>query len=620
MPIPKNISKEHIEKAIEELRNYEIPLNRLSERYFLKFGDIEYPPKYTITIANKFANGEEWPSENFQAIEAKTYLKKLGFTIIDIKSDKIGFYFQLKQFLDQAKTDELKYSHYIKEYSGLKVKVSFGQGNQARIPWIAFLKEGETVQNGIYPVYLYYKEFKLLILAYGVSETNKPTSSWQLKDRKTIKEYFSEKELIHPDRYGNSFIFKVYDLSSYLDLDEELIDLDLDSLIEIYLNQDLVKNEPPTHQFEYNLLFISAIKVGLKISNFMILRFIASLLSKPFVVLTGLSGSGKTKLAQVFAKWICENENQYKLIPVGADWTNREPLLGYPNALETGRYVLPENGTLSIILEAAKEENQNKPYFLILDEMNLSHVERYFADFLSAMESGEEIPLRPESVDWKDNIPSKIKLPKNLFIVGTVNIDETTYMFSPKVLDRANVIEFRVSGTEMEQFLKDIKPLHLESLNGLGANMAASFVEHANNKELKPVNAGDLNTTLIDFFKELKKTGAEFGYRSASEIYRFVGVVNKLDPEWKMDQIIDCAIMQKLLPKVHGSRRKLEPVLKSLGSLCLADGKTIEEIFNRKSEVDFNDPYISKYPLSLEKIDRMYKGLIDNGFTSYAEA
>jgi len=371
---------------------------------------------------------------------------------------------------------------------------------------------------------------------------------------------------------------------------------------------------------DFKSLQIALLNLGLIFSESLITRFVSSLLTKPFVILTGLSGSGKTKLAQVFAKWICENESQYKLIPVGADWTNREPLLGYPNALEAGKYVLPENGVLSLILEAEKDENQNKPYFLILDEMNLSHVERYFADFLSAMESGEDIPLHPESKDWKDDIPAKIKLPKNLFIVGTVNIDETTYMFSPKVLDRANVIEFRVSESEMEQFLKNIQPLNLASINGLGAKMAASFVELAKNKDLKPTYIDNLNTALIGFFNELKKTGAEFGYRSASEIHRFVAVANQLEPDWEMEEIIDCAIMQKLLPKVHGSRRKLEPVLKTLGSLCLTDGKTIEEIFNRKADIDFNDPAVSKYPLSLEKIDRMYKGLIDNGFTSYAEA
>jgi 5-methylcytosine-specific restriction protein B len=620
MPIPKNISKEHIEKAIEEIQNSVIPAERLSVHYFLKIGNKEFPPKYVISIANKFANDIELPSFNFTAVEAKNFLTKLKFVIItrNNSGNGIGYFQQLKKFLEQCKTSDLTTAKYQREYLGLKVKVSFGQGNQARIPWIAFLKEGETVQNGIYPVYLYYKEFNLLFLAKGVSETNKPINSWQLKNEILIKQFFAEKGLVHPDRYGNSFVYEVYDLSSSLELDEESINSDLEELLEIYLHQDRVLKVLQSAKFDISLLFHAISMVGLNFPDELIERYVASLITKNFMLLTGLSGSGKTKLAQVFAKWICEKESHYKLIPVGADWTNREPLLGYPNALESGKYVSPENGVLELILEA--RENQAKPYFLILDEMNLSHVERYFADFLSAMESGEDIPLHPESEDWKDKIPAKIKLPKNLFIVGTVNIDETTYMFSPKVLDRANVIEFRVSETEMEQFLVDIKPLELESIIGLGAKMAASFVELANNKDLKPANTESLNKTLNNFFKELKKTGAEFGYRSATEIHRFVAVANQLDPNWKMAGIIDCAIMQKLLPKVHGSRRKLEPVLKTLGSLCLADGKTIEDFFNRKTDVDFNDPATAKYPLSLEKIDRMYKGLTDNGFTSYAEA
>ena len=340
-------------------------------------------------------------------------------------------------------------------------------------------------------------------------------------------------------------------------------------------------------------------------------RFISSLLTKPFVILTGLSGSGKTKLAQAFAMWICEDEDQFCIVPVGADWTNREPLLGFPNALEPEKYVKPDNRVLDIIIEA--NENENKPYFLILDEMNLSHVERYFADFLSVMESKEKIDLHSGSKVW-NGVPEKIGFPKNLFVIGTVNIDETTYMFSPKVLDRANVIEFRVTAAEMESYLISNTQINLKDLKGEGTNMAANFVELAKDTNLYTTDIKQLNETLMNFFVELKKTGAEFGYRSASEITRFVAVANKLDPTWGLIEITDAAIMQKLLPKVHGSRRKLEPVLKALGLLCLNDGNSFEDYLSK------NDVSMEKYPLSLEKIVRMYNNLLSNGFTSYAEA
>ena len=195
----------------------------------------------------------------------------------------------------------------------------------------------------------------------------------------------------------------------------------------------------PQINFDSENFYQSCKDSGLKYKRELITRYIASLATKPFVLLSGLSGSGKTKLAQAFAQWICESEEQYTLIPVGADWTNREPLLGYPNALKDNEYVKPDNDALHLLLNAKKDET--RPYFLILDEMNLSHVERYFADFLSTMESKNTIPLH--KIDNEiNNIPKTIKLPPNLFIVGTVNIDETTYMFSPKVLDRANTIEF----------------------------------------------------------------------------------------------------------------------------------------------------------------------------------
>jgi 5-methylcytosine-specific restriction protein B len=354
----------------------------------------------------------------------------------------------------------------------------------------------------------------------------------------------------------------------------------------------------------------------LYIPDRLIIRFISSLLTKPFVILTGLSGSGKTKLAQAFAMWICENDNQYCIVPVGADWTNREPLLGFPNALKHEEYVKPDNRVLDLIIEANK--NENKPYFLILDEMNLSHVERYFADFLSVMESKNKIALHPGDNDWND-VPSQIGFPKNLFIIGTVNIDETTYMFSPKVLDRASVIEFRVTAAEMESYLESNAEINLDDLKSEGRNMAGSFVELAKDTSLAASEEKVLNKTLMSFFVELKKTGAEFGYRSASEILRFAAVANKLDAAWSSSEITDAAIMQKLLPKVHGSRRKLEPVLKTLGTLCLQDGQKMEDYIS-KSEIDFADNTKIKYPISLEKILRMYQSLISNGFTSYAEA
>jgi 5-methylcytosine-specific restriction endonuclease McrBC GTP-binding regulatory subunit McrB len=234
------------------------------------------------------------------------------------------------------------------------------------------------------------------------------------------------------------------------------------------------------------------------------------------------------------------------------------------------------------------------------------------------MESKESIPLYSEG-QVTNGVPSALTIPKNLFIIGTVNIDETTNMFSPKVLDRANTIEFRVTEKEMEGFLSNIKEINMESLNAKGAGMAKSFLELSENKSFPDTDNKETNEMLIRFFVELKKTGAEFGYRSATEILRLINQLNVLDDSLTLNEKLDIAIMQKLLPKLHGSRRKLCPILETLGSFCIdGDVKMVKDVFEKK-DFDFESANVL-FPLSLEKITRMYRGAIDNGFASFAEA
>ncbi|MFM2208031.1 MAG: hypothetical protein RL213_2006 [Bacteroidota bacterium] len=523
----------------------------------------------------------------------------------------MSYYSELLKFLSQSKTNDLGTASYLNNFKGLSVKVSFGKGNQARVPWIAFLDNADSVQQGIYPVYLLYKEKKLLILAYGISETYSTKRTWDLSNVKTIKEYFKDNNLGEPERYGNSYVFRSYNIER--GIIQEEVEADLEKLIQIY-KENRSGRDPGSSTFGFSELIKTIKDAGLSYSGNLILRFTASLLTKPFVILTGLSGSGKTKLAQAFVKWLCKDESQYRIIPVAADWTNREPLLGYPNALKPEEYVKPESGVLDLIIQA--NYRPNLPHFLILDEMNLSHVERYFADFLSAMESQEEIPLYSEG-KVQNGVPAKLKVPSNLFIIGTVNIDETTNMFSPKVLDRANTIEFRITQVELMSFLIGIKSVNIEILSGKGSGMSKSFLDMASNKDF--VHDDQINSVLLHFFSELKKTGAEFGYRSAAEILNLIHNLSELDHSLTTHQKLDIAIMQKLLPKLHGSRRKLCPVLETLASLCISENVRIVKDVFENSHFDFNGANVL-YPLSLEKITRMYRGAIDNGFTSFAEA
>ena len=360
-------------------------------------------------------------------------------------------------------------------------------------------------------------------------------------------------------------------------------------------------------EFEVDTFISDLIKSGLQFAPEFITRFVSSLLTKQFVILTGLTGSGKTKLAEAFSHWIVQNVNkQICMVAVGADWNSRDALLGYPNALKPEEYVKPDNGVLDLLINA--QNDQTHPYFLILDEMNMSYVERYFADFLSAMESAsKKISLH---ADWGEcDIPAEISLPKNLFIIGTVNIDETTYMFSPKVLDRANVIEFRIAKDAMSAYLANPAHVDIQKLNSNGNLSAESFVDMASQEYMADESYTDV---LNNFFKSLADIGAEFGYRTAYEMMRFMAIYKTLDKNAKEDDVLDAAIMQKMLPKVHGSRNRIEPALKKLASLCL-NTETADPFADSAEET-------AKYKLSYDKIKRMHEKLLSEGFTSYAEA
>lgn len=399
----------------------------------------------------------------------------------------------------------------------------------------------------------------------------------------------------------------------------EKIDSDHDSFILGYntifkiCKYYIDNSEQDFKSFDCNSCHELLTRSGLYYSSTLVSRFLSSLITKPFVLLSGLAGSGKTKLAEAVALWLSDNPiEQICLTAVGADWTNRDPILGYANTLKDKSYIKPESGVLQLILRA--NQNLNKPYFLILDEMNMSHVERYFTDFLSAMESSKREIMLHEGVDLWNGVPGCIQLPKNLFIIGTVNIDETTYMFSPKVLDRANVIEFRVSSEDLSNFLRQPQGIDLSLLTGSGSAFAEDFVLQA--QQIKKVEV-DLKDSLMPFFYQLQDVGAEFGFRTAYEISRYYTVCRELT-DLSKNEIIDSIIIQKLLPKLHGSRRKILPVLEVMASLCFVsnEGLTLAQIKIQK--VAENDDVI--YKLSLQKILRMYQRAMQDGFTSFSEA
>jgi hypothetical protein len=444
--------------------------------------------------------------------------------------------------------------------------------------------------------------------------------------------------------------------------DESAKPLDGQSLDDIL--RDTVANPPefltdlggvsgkPTEMLTAFEAVANGAEVGLCVGHDFLLRFTAALGAKRFLILSGLAGSGKTKLAQAFARWItpAPDEGQlpaYAVIPVGADWTGNDNILGYPDGLDATRYVT--RPALDLIQRAAQPENLDAPHFLILDEMNLSHVERYFADLLSLIESGEATELYRPGVDvdgetvFRTGVEPALRLPPNLFIIGTVNVDETTYMFSPKVLDRANVIEFRMSRDELRAFLAAPRSPAMDELNGRGSGFGAAFVTEAGRSLTAPAGVRALfQAESLLFFDLLSDHNAEFGFRVANEAARFLhfylllGGYAEENADW-FDGAMDAIIVQKFLPKLHGSRPKLEGLLWALAWACGANRAGLDdaaflaqcrEAGRAQEETRFGPEGVvaalagapARYPLSFDKVMRMWRKLVRDQFVTFSEA
>jgi 5-methylcytosine-specific restriction protein B len=348
--------------------------------------------------------------------------------------------------------------------------------------------------------------------------------------------------------------------------------------------------------------------------------FLSSFATKPFVILTGLSGSGKTQIATRFGEWLGEEHSA--LIPVRPDWTGSEATFGYEDILQSavqGRRAWHVPRPLQFILKAAR--NPNKPYLLILDEMNLAHVERYFADFLSGLESGKEcLPnLRQEEDGTWRNDPagtSLVGMPGNLWVVGTVNVDETTYMFSPKVLDRANTFEFRVGTEDLSaNFRKPsgCRPAH-EDLVDVMLKIARDSEWHLRNPA---VDQEWFANQMRQLHRVLSGGGYEFGHRVFYEMIRFAAMMSSMG-EQDGKVALDFQVLQKILPRLNGSRRELEPTLWAVGRFCysLEAPDAAEETVFDPTEFDSQQAQLGR---SFDKIQRMARKLRANQFVSFTE-
>lgn len=437
-------------------------------------------------------------------------------------------------------------------------------------------------------------------------------------------------------------------------------------------HEKIIKGEIPSSKIDTQVTTAKTIvdychQQGLPFKAELIARYLASILTKPFVILAGVSGTGKSKLAQLVAEFygveqlqletsetnknaddgqmFCFSKpfsrvfdsNRFSLVAVRPDWIDNQSILGFVNPL-TGKYESTQ--ALDIILRASENINQNENklaanrYFMLLDEMNLARVEHYFSDWLSCSESRRLLPngrisqqavplhrsdklttslINHDGTTTEKDVPSEIALPTNLIVTGTVNVDETTFGFSPKVLDRAMVIEF----DEV-----DLEGMYVNS--DMAADDNFNFPEYlpdfklANSEHYKNLQ-NSTHTHLVNINQILEQSRLHFGYRTANEIALFIEIYNTMLPKDDVDidmlRALDVAILQKVLPRLSGNRVKLEKTLTALcfylKDLTMADDKT------DTTTMPFDQNYKAKMIKSYLRALEMLEALRTFGYVSF---
>lgn len=293
------------------------------------------------------------------------------------------------------------------------------------------------------------------------------------------------------------------------------------------------------------------------------------------VILSGLSGTGKSALVEVYARALGINLNsdddRLLFIPVRPAWNDDADLLGYVDLVHNV-YRPSDTGFVDFLVKAQEEENKGKIFIACFDEMNLARVEHYFSQFLSILER----PANQRELQLYDNqytgrlynskdYPSSIMIGDNIRFIGTVNIDESTYHFSDKVLDRANVIELDVL-----DYSKEWKQKQYASL----PNTTWSKDDYDSIiKKNSDVKMDEIQSLLWDMHKLLQSAGTQYGVgpRIVKSIKMYLNNLPETEIEgFDVRKGLDYQIKQRVLTKVRGPEIQIR---------CLLDDNT-EENFN----------------------------------------
>ena len=334
-------------------------------------------------------------------------------------------------------------------------------------------------------------------------------------------------------------------------------------------------------------------------------NFYLSLKSKPFVILAGTSGTGKTRLVKLFAEAIGAI---YSLVSVRPDWSDGTDIFGHTDL--NGNFI---EGPVCDAFCAAIA-SPDRPVLLCLDEMNLARVEYYLSDFLSVIEAREKTVggkiVTPPIAQYAGGIPD------NLYIIGTVNMDETTFPFSKKVLDRANTIEFSYVDLIPCFDLPDEVPEKLQLPNSF---LRTEYLVLARDCIREQEYVREICAELQVINTILQQANFHVGYRVRDEIVFYMLNNKAAEALISHNEAFDNEILQKLLPRIQGSTASVKNMLCELFKLCAGDPEQKSgDTDSEKMRKLLDDASIScKYRRSAEKLALMVKSFEEDGFTSY---
>lgn len=338
-----------------------------------------------------------------------------------------------------------------------------------------------------------------------------------------------------------------------------------------------------------------------------LINFHLAMKTDGLVILGGMSGTGKSQLVRAYAEALGLEKNHLLFLPVSPSWMDESELLGYFDET-TQTYRRPSNSFLDMLLEA--QDNREQTYIVCFDEMNLAKTEHYFSSFLSILENeyeDRELVLYPkqfeETVRNQIDIPSSMRIGRNIFFVGTVNFDESTFVLSDKVLDRASIINLKVKEFSQLFVNTGTQPV----VNNIQKTSLHSFVA---DKRSQSLNEQELKF-LWDLHSLLQEVDYQLGIgpRLVWQFNHYIGNLASIHSEdMTRADALDYLLLQKVIPKLRGSADKLHHLVGDWNSEKNRENSSLDVLMKKYGD-------LSKFELTRERLDYKAKELADHGYT-----